>query len=1006
MRLTSSYMENLWAHGGPFIGPDRSDARITVEKDWRLNLIYNAITNDATKLPFRWFQRADNSQVETEIPNVKSVAWDRSIDSDAASCTIELYNQKMDPNLTGQNKRLGTRGYYTWRERGMNARTRWPENTHNEWTDVIIPNALIRTYEGFGGRGKTLTQALVDGNLFVTGVWLVDEVRTGSDGNIQIQCRDMCKLLLEQQLYVPLMPTVKYPVTYQRWRYEIVDYPSVPYYDRIDPPSPDGPFFGPGLEGRKWVPDFGIDADGVGYAILGTDGGVFTYETPFYGSRGEGLVGNVVGMAKRPANDGYWGVDSSGHVYAVGSAVHLGDASDVISPVVGITSTLTGNGYWLLDKSGDVTPFGDAGYLGGSPEGEFVFIDMDRSSDSLGYWLLSETGQVYAYGTATYHDNAPLPTGVKAVGIAGKSTDGYWVAAANGAVYARGSAVHYGNAVGPSAPIVDIVATSTGLGYWLLGQDGGVFAFGDAGFFGALPPAGTAITGMDATAAGYWLVASNGAVYAYGDANTYGGINAGVDPTPMRGIAMDPLGRGYWLTAQDGAVYAFGESKFYGRAINPNTAVVRIVATVTGRGYWLLSQDGGVFAYGDATFYGSAQPFLVGTAVDMARTPSGHGYWILSDNGNIYAFGDASYAGGAPVTSPDKAAGIAFCATGGYWVVSANGGRFALGGAPVLQPNGDWPAAQASLADPITSIEGSPSGNGYLILAGDGGVFSFGDAPFEGSLPTPYTITRQFEGNYQDLSDIIVDLLAWSGWWLYGANRIHGNIEPTGTFVTNDLMPDVFDKKPVIDAINAIRDIIGFEFWIDEEGAARFEQPNWYVYGNWLSESGLHIGGIPEIFDDVTLTSYTLAYADRPIRSEIIITSDDPIQGNATTITTRRVITSDLIRGMVKPAMIATPINVTKHDQEVMAELIEQHMHFQTLQGNVTCVANPAFQIGDQVRIYEQVTGESDVHYIRGISSQHDMETGVWTYSLTTNHLGPGRTAANNGVILAVPETV
>jgi hypothetical protein len=34
---------------------------------------------------------------------------------------------------------------------------------------------------------------------------------------------------------------------------------------------------------------------------------------------------------------------------------------------------------------------------------------------------------------------------------------------------------------------------------------------------------------------------------------------------------------------------------------------------------------------------------------------------------------------------------------------------------------------------PITGIIGTPSGNGYYIVASDGGVFSFGDAEFHGS---------------------------------------------------------------------------------------------------------------------------------------------------------------------------------------------------------------------------------------------------------------------------------
>lgn len=1013
MRLTSSYFESLWGRGGPFIGADRAHARVTVERDWYLSTTSQVATDDPSKLPFRWFQRLSNSQIETEVPNIRQISWDRSIDSDAASCTISIYNQKMQPNMSGQNIRLGQRGHMSWRQRSMNARARWPETTSTEWTEVLIPNALIRTYEGFGGHGKSIPQALIDGNLFLTGVWLVDDVRVGSDGTLDLTCRDMCKLLLEQQLYVPLIPKSKYPLYYQRWRYEYQTYPSVPYYDRTDPGWEEGPYFGPGQEGRKWVPDFGIDADDVGYAILGTDGGVFTYETPFYGSRGRGYIQDVVGIAKRPQNDGYWIVSSNGEVFPQGAAASLGSPTALVEPIVRIAATHTGNGYWLLDKTGDVIRFGDAPYLGSYPENAAPMVDMQGTANSLGYWMLSETGAVYSYGNAAYHGGGTIASGQKATSFAARSGgDGYWILATDGSVFALGAATFYGrvNGGGPpnATPAVAIYATATNNGYWILCEDGAVYSFGDATYHGNTTV--TPARDMAAAPGGYWVVSHNGNVYRGGAVGDYGSPVPGVDLTPMRGIAMDPLGRGYWLTSEDGAVFAFGEAGFYGRVMNPNAPVVRIVATPSGRGYWQLGEDGGVFSWGDAGFFGSALGLLPGgaKAVGMDCTSNGLGYWIVNDLGEVYSFGNATYYGNAPVTPPDKAVDISARRpnSDGYWIVSANGGIFALGGAPFLAANGDWAAVKAGLKDPITSIDSTSTGNGYLLSAGDGGMFSFGDAPFQGALPAPFALQRKYEGNYKDLSDIIKDLLLWSGWYLYGSNGIHGNISTTGTYVETDIPADTFDKKPVIDAINAIRDIVGYLFWVDEEGGARFEEPNWYDYGNYLQETGLPVTSIPEIDERVMMTDYSLTYTDRSIRSEIIVTSDDPLANNESTITTIRPISSNLIRGMVRPAMIPTPFQVTKTDQEIMAELIEQHMHFASKQGQVTCVANPALQVNDQVRILEQVTGETDVHFIRGVSSSHDLDTGVWMFTLTTNYLGPGRTAANSGRISAVPEVV
>ncbi|MGH2706377.1 MAG: hypothetical protein ACRDJ4_15215, partial [Actinomycetota bacterium] len=39
-----------------------------------------------------------------------------------------------------------------------------------------------------------------------------------------------------------------------------------------------------------------------------------------------------------------------------------------------------------------------------------------------------------------------------------------------------------------------------------------------------------------------------------------------------------------------------------------------------------------------------------------------------------------------------------------------------------------------NLAAPIVGMAASPSGNGYWLVASDGGVFAFGDAEFLGSV--------------------------------------------------------------------------------------------------------------------------------------------------------------------------------------------------------------------------------------------------------------------------------
>lgn len=68
-------------------------------------------------------------------------------------------------------------------------------------------------------------------------------------------------------------------------------------------------------------------------------------------------------------------------------------------------------------------------------------------------------------------------------------------------------------------------------------------------------------------------------------------------------------------------------------------------------------------------------------------------------------------------------------ANNGYWVVAADGGLFSYGGAPYLGSTGN-----ININSPIVGIAGTPDGGGYWMVAADGGVFTFGDAPFYGSM--------------------------------------------------------------------------------------------------------------------------------------------------------------------------------------------------------------------------------------------------------------------------------
>ena len=64
----------------------------------------------------------------------------------------------------------------------------------------------------------------------------------------------------------------------------------------------------------------------------------------------------------------------------------------------------------------------------------------------------------------------------------------------------------------------------------------------------------------------------------------------------------------------------------------------------------------------------------------------------------------------------------------GYWIVGSDGGVFTFGDAAFYGSLGD-----VELHAPIVDLEPTPTGRGYWLLGADGGVFTFGDAGFHGA---------------------------------------------------------------------------------------------------------------------------------------------------------------------------------------------------------------------------------------------------------------------------------
>lgn len=69
----------------------------------------------------------------------------------------------------------------------------------------------------------------------------------------------------------------------------------------------------------------------------------------------------------------------------------------------------------------------------------------------------------------------------------------------------------------------------------------------------------------------------------------------------------------------------------------------------------------------------------------------------------------------------------------GYWLSQAGGGVYSYGNAAF---QGSLPGLGVTPAAPIVAMASTPDGRGYWLAGADGGIFAFGDAHFYGSLPS------------------------------------------------------------------------------------------------------------------------------------------------------------------------------------------------------------------------------------------------------------------------------
>jgi hypothetical protein len=179
----------------------------------------------------------------------------------------------------------------------------------------------------------------------------------------------------------------------------------------------------------------------AGYQEVASDGGLFSFGPPFYGSMGgKPLAKPIVGMAFDPDTGGYWEVASDGGIFSFGGAGFYGSegGKPLAKPIVGIAADPLTGGYWEVASDGGIFAFNAPfdGSEGGQPLAKPV-VGMAFDPDSGGYWEVASDGGIFSFGGALFSGSEggqPLVKPIVAM-AADPATGGYWEVASDGGLF-------------------------------------------------------------------------------------------------------------------------------------------------------------------------------------------------------------------------------------------------------------------------------------------------------------------------------------------------------------------------------------------------------------------------------------------------------------------------------------------------------------------------------------------------------------------------------------------
>lgn len=205
MRAVSSATTATW-QAGIFVGSTKPMVRATIQ---RLHVQLNAAGNQVySSIPF------GQASIPVEIPNLRSLKWNRTVDGGVATMTMTLFNCELLPlGASPTRVELDQPGFFTPTRGKTTYSSRWA-HASNPWQDWLVPDRLIRTYEGYGFNPAVIPES--DANLYQSGIWMIDDVTFDDTGVITIEARDIGRALIDQILLPPIVPTASYPLWFQK----------------------------------------------------------------------------------------------------------------------------------------------------------------------------------------------------------------------------------------------------------------------------------------------------------------------------------------------------------------------------------------------------------------------------------------------------------------------------------------------------------------------------------------------------------------------------------------------------------------------------------------------------------------------------------------------------------------------------------------------------------------------------------------------------------------------